>query len=240
MLLLCAVGAAGGPAGRRLGLGAGFNEKAAGSSRPRGPRGGPSCSCPRLARHCSEASRTAGGGPGGDWAPRGGRGWVRAPPGGPRPGGKCCGPPGSPGALPAPGGSRHRAPSTKVPLASRLKPAGQVRRPRLSGKPATLGWQLFGGLPPAVRLARDSSSLGFASGGAGCPPRAESAAPSCICGRCTWALPVLYPRADPSAPGVSPACRYDQVPEQGARGPGANRGPVTGHPQRCPQSGCAT
>lgn len=209
------------------GLGARCNEKAARRSPPWGPGGGSSCSCPRLARRCSEASRTAGGGPGGDWAPRGGRGWVAAPPGGSRPGGKCRGPPGSRAR------SRHCAPSTTVPRASRLKPAGQVGRLRLSGKPATLGWRQFGGLPPVVRFARASCSLCFASGGAWCQPRAESAVPSCIFGRCTRALPVLFPHADPSAPGVSPACHSGQVP-------GADRGPVTGHPRRCPQSGCAT
>lgn len=174
-----------------------------------------------------------GAGPAGIGRRVGGRGWVGAPPGGSCPGGKCRGPPGSPGALPASGGSRHRAPSTTVPRASQLKPAGQVGRLRLSGKPATLGWRQFGGLPPAVRLARASCSLGFASGGAWCRPRTESAVPCCIFGRCTRALPVLFPHADPSAPGVSPACHSGQVP-------GADRGPVTGHPRRCPQSGCAT
>ena len=61
MLLLCAVGTAGGLDERRLGLGACFNETAAEQNPPRVPRGGPSCLCPRLARRCPQGSRAAGG-----------------------------------------------------------------------------------------------------------------------------------------------------------------------------------
>lgn len=46
--------------------------------------------------------------------------------------------------------------------------------------------------------------------------------------------------SEPPVQGASHACHSGHAVDQRARGPVANKGAVTAHPRRCPQSGCAT
>lgn len=180
----------------------------------------------------------ARGGPGGDWAPRGGRSWVRAPPGGPGPRGKRRGTPGSRRALTAPGPPGHCSPSSPVPCASRPKPGGQVgggtsferetcdaRLTALRRTPAC-GQAREGGSFPSPCLCFWSRTQPGARRG-----------PTLHSSLHFW--PVRSGPAGAFAPTPCPG-RLARLPLRPSRRAGSPRargeqGAVTAHPRRCPQ-----
>lgn len=108
-----------------------------------GPRGS---SHPRLVRCRTACPRAAGGGPGGDWTPRGGRGCFRAPRAVPM-------------RVRARPSRKRRAPCSRpLPLPRELV-GGSARGRRAAAfgrETATLGWPRICGLRPEVRPARTS------------------------------------------------------------------------------------